>query len=84
MREGQEAGERGRQPTGPPELYTPETTASEDAEEQPEDEKPKRGVWLPHPDDEFPKTLSSKILPRTARSSSRAEKISTHPITRPE
>ncbi len=62
MWEGKEAVERKRQPTGPPKLHTPETTASEDTEEQPEDEKPKRGVWLPHPNDEFTKTL-----PRTAR-----------------
>ena len=38
--------------TSPPESPTPETTAWEPPEGQPESEKPKRGIWLPHPDDE--------------------------------
>jgi hypothetical protein len=50
-REAQEAADWAPRPTGPPESHAPETTASEPAEGQPEDEKPKRGIWLPHPDD---------------------------------
>jgi hypothetical protein len=51
-REAQEADEWTRRPTSPPEARTPKTPASEPTEGQPENEKPKRGIWLPHPDDE--------------------------------
>ena len=51
-REAQEASEWTRRPTSPPESPSREPTASEPTEGQPENEKPKRGIWLPHPDDE--------------------------------
>jgi hypothetical protein len=50
--EAQEADPRAHQPTSPPESPTREPTVSEHMEGQPENEKPKRGIWLPHPDDE--------------------------------
>jgi hypothetical protein len=59
-REAQEADEWTRRPTGPPEGLTPEARASELTEGQPENEKPKRGIWLPHPDDERDRRILSK------------------------
>ena len=79
MWEAQEAYERMRRPTSPPKSHTPEARALELTEGQQEDDKPKRGVWLPHPDDEF-----LRLFLERRGSSSRAEKTSAQPIARPE
>ena len=55
-REAQEADEGTARPASSPESHTPshtpEVRTSEHTEGDPENEKPKRAIWLPHPDDE--------------------------------
>jgi len=51
-RDAQEIGEGPERPLGLSEARTLETTAAEPTEGQPENEKPERGIWLPHPDNE--------------------------------